>query len=151
MDGYAVRLADIASGHRCPLPGNRLPVSRIMVNGLGHLHSYYDRCAGAGSLRSGGMQEQTEQTDNGVRFTVEVRTGKIFAVAVKISLRVRLFSRGNSPDYRRAASNCFTGDCRSPVIRKVRVALFSTGDELQLQASRWATAKSTIPTVSPYT
>ncbi len=100
MDGYAVRLADIASRHRCPLPVNPLPVSRTMVNGLGYLHSYYDRCAGAGRLRSGGMQEQTEQTDNGVRFTAEVRTGKIFAVAVKISLQVRLFSRGNSPDYR---------------------------------------------------
>lgn len=39
------------------------------------------------------MQEQTEQTDNGVRFTAEVRSGQIFAVAVKISLQVRLFSR----------------------------------------------------------
>ncbi len=34
MDGYAVRLADIASGNRCPLPVNPLPVSRTMVNGL---------------------------------------------------------------------------------------------------------------------
>lgn len=34
MDGYAVRLADIASGQPLPLPVNPLPVSRIMVNGL---------------------------------------------------------------------------------------------------------------------
>lgn len=34
MDGYAVRLADIASRNRCPLPVNPLPVSRTMVNGL---------------------------------------------------------------------------------------------------------------------
>ncbi len=35
------------------------------------------------------------------------------------------------------------------MIRKVRVALFSTGDEPSCPVSRWATAKSTIPTVSP--
>lgn len=34
MDGYAVRLADIASRQPLPLPVNPLPVSRIMVNGL---------------------------------------------------------------------------------------------------------------------
>ncbi len=71
-----------------------------MVNGLRVPHSYYDRCAGAGRLRSGGDAEQTEQTDNGVRFTAEARSGQIFAVAVKISLQVRLFSRRGLPDYR---------------------------------------------------
>ncbi len=39
------------------------------------------------------MQEQTEQTDNGVRLLLKCVAGKIFAVAVKISLQVRLFSR----------------------------------------------------------
>lgn len=34
MDGYAVRLADIASGQPLPLLVNPLPVSRTMVNGL---------------------------------------------------------------------------------------------------------------------
>ncbi len=100
MDGYAVRLADIAPGNCCPLPVNPLPVSRTMVKACGYLHSYYDRCAGAGRLRTVVMQEQTEQTDNGVRFTAECVAGKIFAVAVKISLQVRLFPGGNSPDYR---------------------------------------------------
>lgn len=34
MDGYAVRLADIASRQPLPVAGNPLPVSRTMVNGL---------------------------------------------------------------------------------------------------------------------
>ena len=34
MDGYAVRLADIASGQPLPVAGNPLPVSHTMVNGL---------------------------------------------------------------------------------------------------------------------
>ncbi len=34
MDGYAVRLADIASRQPLPVAGKSLPVSRTMVNGL---------------------------------------------------------------------------------------------------------------------
>lgn len=34
MDGYAVRLAILPPGNRCPLPVNPLPVIRTMVNGL---------------------------------------------------------------------------------------------------------------------
>ncbi|XNM58707.1 hypothetical protein ACLK1S_05095 [Escherichia coli] len=71
------------------------------------------------------MQEQTEQTDNGVVLLLKCVAGKIFAVAVKISLQVRLFSGGNSPQLPLHLAYCFTRDCRSSmVIRKVRVALF---------------------------
>lgn len=60
------------------------------------------------------MQEQTEQTDNGVRFTAEVRSGQnIRRRGEDISARCGCFPGGDSPDYRRAASDCFTGDCRS--------------------------------------
>ena len=55
-----------------------------------------------------------------------------------------------TPDERIARAKDL-GIAEVPVIRKVRVALFSTGDELQLPGQPLATAKSTIPTVSPYT
>jgi molybdopterin biosynthesis enzyme len=37
------------------------------------------------------------------------------------------------------------------VVRKVRVAVFSTGMNCSCRASRWATGKFTIPTASPCT
>ena len=38
------------------------------------------------------MQEQTEQTDDGVRFTSDVRADKIFVCAVKILQTARWYS-----------------------------------------------------------
>lgn len=55
MDGYAVRLADIASGQPLPVAGKSFAGQPYHGEWPGgYLHSYYDRCAGAGRLRSGG-------------------------------------------------------------------------------------------------
>ena len=68
----------------------------------GYLHSYYDRCAGAAEgCEAVVMQEQTEQTDNGVRFTAEVRSGQnIRRRGEDISAGAVVFPAGTWPDYR---------------------------------------------------
>ncbi len=70
------------------------------------------------------MQEQTEQTDNGVRFTAEVRSGQ------NIRRRGEDISAGAvvSPGTRLTTAElpviASLGIAEVPVIRKVRVALF---------------------------
>lgn len=94
MDGYAVRLADIASGQPLPVAGKSF--AGQPYHGEWPAGTCIRIMTGAPvpeGCEAVVMQEQTEQTDNGVRFTAEARSGKIFAVAVKISLQVRLFSR----------------------------------------------------------
>ncbi|MGQ7114245.1 hypothetical protein ACUOFC_50175, partial [Escherichia sp. TWPC-MK] len=79
------------------------------------------------------MQEQTEQTDNGVRFTAEVRSGQnIRRRGEDISAGAVVFPAGTRLTTAELPVIASLGIAEVPVIRKVRVALFSTGDELQL-------------------
>ncbi|MCP5749005.1 molybdopterin-binding protein, partial [Klebsiella pneumoniae] len=79
------------------------------------------------------MQEQTEQMDNGVRFTAEVRSGQnIRRRGEDISAGAVVFPAGTRLTTAELPVIASLGIAEVPVIRKVRVALFSTGDELQL-------------------
>ncbi|HCQ2494108.1 TPA: molybdopterin molybdotransferase MoeA, partial [Escherichia coli] len=79
------------------------------------------------------MQEQTEQTDAGVRFTAEVRSGQnIRRRGEDISADAVVFPAGTRLTTAELPVIASLGIAEVPVIRKVRVALFSTGDELQL-------------------
>ncbi|WMW33406.1 molybdopterin molybdotransferase MoeA, partial [Escherichia coli] len=79
------------------------------------------------------MQEQTEQTDAGVRFTAEVRSGQnIRRRGEDISAGAVVFPAGTRLTTAELPVIASLGIAEVPVIRKVRVALFSTGDELQL-------------------
>ena len=79
------------------------------------------------------MQEQTEQTDNGVRFTAEVSRGQnIRRRGEDISAGAVVFPTGTRLTTAELPVIASLGIAEVPVIRKVRVALFSTGDELQL-------------------
>ncbi len=110
-----MRLADIASGQPLPVAGKSFagqpyhgewPAGtciRIMTGA-----PVPEGCEAVGKQRS-----RLNKRTMACVLLLKCVAGKIFAVAVKISLQVRLFSGGDSPDYRRAASNCFTGDCRS--------------------------------------
>ena len=129
MDGYAVRLADIASGQPLPVAGKSFhgewPAGtciRIMTGA-----PVPEVCEAVV------MQEQTEQTDNGVRFTVEVRSGQnIRRRGEDISAGAVVFPAGTRLTTAELPVIASLGIAEVPVIRKVRVALFSTGDELQL-------------------
>ncbi len=134
MDGYAVRLADITAGKPLPVAGKSFagqpyhgewPVGtciRIMTGA-----PVPEGCEAVV------MQEQTEQTDNGVRFTVEVRSEQnIRRRGEDISAGAVVFPAGTRLTTAELPVIASLGIAEIPVIRKVRVALFSTGDELQL-------------------
>lgn len=77
MDGYAVRLADITSGQPLPVAGKSF--AGQPYHGEWPAGTCIRIMTGAPvpeGCEAVVMQEQTEQTDNGVRFTAEVRSGQ---------------------------------------------------------------------------
>ncbi|SUH10090.1 molybdopterin biosynthesis protein MoeA [Salmonella enterica subsp. enterica] len=79
------------------------------------------------------MQEQTEQTDDGVRFTADVRCGQnIRRRGEDIRQDAVVFPAGTRLTTAELPVLASLGIADAQVVRKVRVALFSTGDELQL-------------------
>ena len=134
MDGYAVRLADIAS--RQPLPVAGKSFAGQPYHGEWPAGTCIRIMTGAPvpeGCEAVVMQEQTEQTDNGVRFTAEVRSGQnIRRRGEDISAGAVVFPAGTRLTTAELPVIASLGIAEVPVIRKVRVALFSTGDELQL-------------------
>jgi molybdopterin molybdotransferase len=79
------------------------------------------------------MQEETEQTDDGVRFTANVKAGQnIRRTGEDITLGATVFAAGQKLTVAELPVLASLGIADIEVIRKVRVAVFSTGDELQL-------------------
>ena len=134
MDGYAVRLADIASGQPLPVAGKSF--AGQPYHGEWPAGTCIRIMTGAPvpeGCEAVVMQEQTEQTDNGVRFTAEVRSGQnIRRRGEDISAGAVVFPAGTRLTTAELPVIASLGIAEVPVIRKVRVALFSTGDELQL-------------------
>ena len=133
MDGYALRAADLAvpqlqscgnsyAGHGF---GGRLQPGqcvRIMTGA--------PVPAGCDAVV---MQEETEQTDDGVRFTASVKAGQnIRRTGEDITLGATVFAAGQKLTVAELPVLASLGVAEIDVIRKVRVAVFSTGDELQL-------------------
>ncbi|STC88127.1 molybdopterin biosynthesis protein [Escherichia coli] len=134
MDGYAVRLADIASGQPLPVAGKSF--AGQPYHGEWPAGTCIRIMTGAPvpeGCEAVVMQEQTEQTDNGVRFTAEARSGQnIRRRGEDISAGAVVFPAGTRLTTAELPVIASLGIAEVPVIRKVRVALFSTGDELQL-------------------
>ena len=134
MDGYAVRLNDLRDGAALPVAGKAFagqPFNDAWPSGT------CIRIMTGAPVPEGCeavvMQEQTEQTDNGVRFTAEVRSGQnIRRRGEDISAGAVVFPAGTRLTTAELPVIASLGIAEVPVIRKVRVALFSTGDELQL-------------------
>ncbi|NQF21513.1 molybdopterin molybdotransferase, partial [Enterobacter hormaechei] len=79
------------------------------------------------------MQEETEQTDDGVRFTASVKAGQnIRHIGEGITLGATVFAAGQKLTVAELPVLASLGIAEIDVVRKVRVAVFSTGDELQL-------------------
>ena len=114
MDGYAVRLADLAAGTALPVAGKAFAGQPFQ--GEWPAGSCIRIMTGA-PIPEGCdavvMQEETEQADNGVRFTASIKAGQKLTAA-----ELPVLASLGIPEI--------------AVVRKVRVALFSTGDELQL-------------------
>ncbi len=134
MDGYAVRLSDIATD------------APLMVAGKAFAGQPYHGEWPAGScirIMTGApvpagcdavvMQEETEQTDAGVRFTAPVKAGQnIRRRGEDIANGAVVFPAGTRLTVAELPVLASLGIPEVEVVRKVRVALFSTGDELQL-------------------
>lgn len=133
MDGYAVRLADIASGQPLPVAGKSFAGQPYHEWPAGTCIRIMTGAPVPEGCEAVVMQEQTEQTDNGVRFTAEARSGQnIRRRGEDISAGAVVFPAGTRLTTAELPVIASLGIAEVPVIRKVRVALFSTGDELQL-------------------
>lgn len=133
MDGYAVRLSDIATD------------APLMVAGKAFAGQPYHGEWPAGScirIMTGApvpvgceavvMQEETEQTEAGVRFIAPVKAGQnIRRRGEDIANGAVVFPAGTRLTVAELPVLASLGIPEVEVVRKIRVALFSTGDELQ--------------------
>ena len=134
MDGYAVRLADLQTGNALPVAGKAFagqPFSGEWPAGTCvRIMTGAPVPAGCDAVV---MQEETEQADDGVRFTANVKAGQnIRRTGEDITLGATVFSAGQKLTAGELPVLASLGVAEIDVIRKVRVAVFSTGDELQL-------------------
>lgn len=134
MDGYAVRLADLNGGNALPVAGKAFagqPFSGEWPQGTCiRIMTGAPIPAGCEAVV---MQEQTEQTDDGIRFTAEVRANQnIRRAGEDIAKGASVFTAGTKLTAAELPVLASLGIADLSVVRKVRVALFSTGDELQL-------------------
>lgn len=134
MDGYAVRMADLAQGDAL------LPVAGKAFAGNPFVGDWP-----AGScirIMTGApvppgteaviMQEYAEAEANGVRFTHPVKAGQNIRLAGEdIQRGARVLPAGSALGPARLPLLASLGVAEVTVIRRLRVALFSTGDELQ--------------------
>ena len=134
MDGYAVRLADVATGKPLPVAGKSF--AGQPYHGEWPTGTCIRIMTGAPvpeGCEAVVMQEQTEQTEEGIRFTANVCHGQnIRRRGEDISAGAVVFPPGTRLTTAELPVIASLGIAEIPVIRKVRVALFSTGDELQL-------------------
>lgn len=134
MDGYAVRLADIAA--QTPLAVAGKAFAGQPFHGEWPAGTCIRIMTGApvpAGCDAVVMQEETEQTDEGVRFTASVKPNQnIRRAGEDITLGAAVFAAGKKLTAAELPVLASLGIAEIDVVRKVRVALFSTGDELQL-------------------
>ncbi|QKN82618.1 molybdopterin molybdotransferase MoeA [Scandinavium goeteborgense] len=134
MDGYAVRLADLADGKPLPLAGKAFAGQPF--DGEWPAGTCVRIMTGA-PVPTGCdavvMQEETEQNNHGVRFTARVNAGQnIRRRGEDITAGSAVFPRGTRLTVAELPVLASLGIPQVEVVRKVRVAVFSTGDELKL-------------------
>ncbi len=134
MDGYAVRMADIESGAVLPIAGKAFagqPFTGIWPTG-----SCIRIMTGA-PIPSGTdaviMQEEAEASDHGVRFLAPVRPGQnIRRRGEDILEGAAILDAGIKLSAAELAIVASLGIKDIQVFRQLKVAVFSTGDELRL-------------------
>jgi len=134
MDGYAVRLADIQAGNALPVAGKAFAGQPFQGEWpQGTCIRIMTGAALPADCDAVVMQEETEQTDEGVRFTASVKPNQnIRRAGEDITLGAAVFAAGKKLTAAELPVLASLGIAEIDVVRKVRVALFSTGDELQL-------------------
>ena len=134
MDGYAVRLSDLRDGAALPVAGKAFagqPFHETWPTGTCiRIMTGAPVPAGCDAVV---MQEETEQTDAGVHFTAPVKAGQhIRRRGEDIAHGAVVFPAGTPLTVAELPVLASLGIAEVEVVRKVRVAVFSTGDELQL-------------------
>ncbi|VUS28321.1 molybdopterin molybdotransferase MoeA [Klebsiella spallanzanii] len=134
MDGYAVRLAELTDDAMLPVAGKAFAGQPF--NGVWPAGTCIRIMTGAPvpeGCDAVVMQEQTEQTDGGVRFIAPVKKGQnIRRRGEDIAHGAVVFPAGTHLTVAELPVLASLGIAEVDVVRKVRVAVFSTGDELQL-------------------
>lgn len=133
MDGYAVRMADIASGEALVVAGKAF--AGAPFSGAWPAGSCIRIMTGA-PLPDGAeavvMQEQTEAEGERIRFTADVRTGQnIRRAGEDIQQGDKVLAAGVRLGAAELPLIASLGIGEVEVVRRLRVAIFSTGDELQ--------------------
>ena len=132
MDGYAVRLADLTETRPLPVAGKAL--AGVPFHGDWPAGTVIRIMTGA-PIPSGTdaviMQEQAEVTDQGIRFSAEVTAGQnIRRAGEDIRPEEQILEAGIRLGASQLPLLASLGISEVSVLRRLRVALFSTGDEL---------------------
>lgn len=133
MDGYAVRLADLSKNSVLPVAGKAFAGQPF--HGEWPAGSCIRIMTGAPvppGCDAVVMQEETEHTAAGIRFTAPVTAGQnIRHRGEDIAQGAVIFPAGTRLTVAELPMLASLGIAQLEVVRKVRVAVFSTGDELQ--------------------
>lgn len=133
MDGYALRMADLTPGRALPVAG--IAFAGKPFNGNWPAGTCIRIMTGA-PLPAGCdavvMQEQTEQEGETIRIIADVSAGQnIRRVGEDIRQGTRVLEAGIKLGAAELPLLASLGIAQVVVLRKLRVAIFSTGDELQ--------------------
>ena len=133
MDGYALRLADIAPDRVLPVAGKAF--AGAPFNGAWPAGSVIRIMTGApipAGCDAVVMQEQTEQRDSGIVITAPVQAAQnIRRIGEDIQAGKQVLDAGVRLGAAELPLLASLGIAEVSVLRKLRVAIFSTGDELQ--------------------
>ena len=133
MDGYAVRLADSAADRVLPVAGKAF--AGAPFNGEWPAGSVIRIMTGApipAGCDAVVMQEQTEQRDGGIVITAPLQEGQnIRRIGEDIQAGKQVLDAGVRLGAAELPLLASLGIAEVSVLRKLRVAIFSTGDELQ--------------------
>ncbi|WP_446469518.1 molybdopterin molybdotransferase MoeA [Xenorhabdus stockiae] len=133
MDGYAIRLADLNETQTLPQAGKAL--AGVPFQGEWPAVTCIRIMTGA-PIPAGTdavvMQEHTETTETGIRFTHPVRQGQnIRTIGEDIAQNTAVLPQGIKLSTAQLPLLASLGIAKVEVFRKLKVAVFSTGDELQ--------------------
>ncbi|MFZ4215014.1 molybdopterin-binding protein, partial [Pantoea endophytica] len=133
MDGYALRLADIAPDRVFPVAGKAF--AGAPFNGAWPAGSVIRITTGApipAGCDAVVIQEQTEQRDGGIVITAPVQAAQnIRRIGEDIQAGKQVLDAGVRLGAAELPLLASLGIAEVSVLRKLRVAIFSTGDELQ--------------------
>lgn len=134
MDGYAVRLSDVVDGMSLPVAGKAFAGQPFDVEWpqgtCVRIMTGAPIPAGCDAVV---MQEETQQRDDGIIFTAPIAAGQnIRRRGEDIAAGRAVFAQGTRLTVAELPVLASLGIASVEVVRKIRVAVFSTGDELQL-------------------